>query len=135
MFSPSRTSLLLILCLSALSHSDNYAQGGKAAPARIRFLRGHTSAVIQGKLRGAQQSEYTIGAREGQKLNVKLIDAPAGSLSIKVMDSDDHELQLEDAGKQQWSLTLPKTSDFLILVVRSPGKAGLSRYKMTVKIE
>ncbi len=129
----SRCVLALAVTLS-LVPSGVHAQGGKAKPLPIEFQRGRDNATVAGKLRGAAQTEYVVGAKKDQKLTIKLFAAPPGSIIVKARDADGADLELRSDSKQQWSATLPKDGDYELRVVRASDKPGVSRYRLTVTI-
>ncbi|MGH9767966.1 MAG: hypothetical protein ACREAB_11075, partial [Blastocatellia bacterium] len=126
-------SVLIVIAFSFVLPSV-YAQGGKAAPLRIQFQRGRDSATVNGKLRGDQQAEYALGAKKGQKLTIHLYATPQSSITVKVRDPEGSDLELKPDSKQQWSAVLPNDGDYDIWVIRSSGKPGTSRYKLTITI-
>jgi len=111
-----------------------YAQGGKAEPLRIQFQRGRDRVTLNGKLRGDQQAEYALGARNNQKLIVSLVATPPRSITVKVRDPKGADLELKPDSDRQWSVVLPENGDYDIWVIRSSKKPGYSRYNLTVTI-
>ena len=59
------TALLLLVLLTA-------ASGARAQCTRIKFARGRTTAVINGKLGAGKKACYDLHAREGQRMTVHL---------------------------------------------------------------
>jgi hypothetical protein len=109
------------------------AQGGKAEPLRIQFARGRDGATLNGKLRGDQQAEYSLGAKKGQKLTLGLQATPPGSVTLKAMGPETN-LELKPNSNQQWEAVLPEDGDYEIWVIRASNKPGISRYKLRVTI-
>jgi hypothetical protein len=76
----SAAFLLLIASSAAIAQG-----GGKAEPNRIEFKRGTSSTTISGTVRGAEQAEYVLGAKKGQRLVIKLTSAPAKSSVFQLL--------------------------------------------------
>jgi hypothetical protein len=123
----------LLVLASTIALPQVAAQGGKAMPLRIQFGRGRDYATLNGKLRGDQQAEYSLGARKGQKLTISLQATPQGTVTVKAMGPESN-LELKPHSNQQWEAVLPDDGDYEIWVIRSTNKPGLSRYKLRVTI-
>jgi len=108
--------------------------GGKAEPNRIEFKRGTTSTTISGVVRGDEEAEYVLAARQGQKLTIKLTSTPGKSSVFQILGPDNDTLGLEYDANFDYSGVLPKTGDYFINVKRPTQAKGTSRYKMTVTI-
>jgi hypothetical protein len=121
--------LVLIACSAAMAQ-----RGGKAEPNRIEFKRGTTSTTISGTVRGDEQAEYVLGARQGQRLVIKLTSVPAKSSVFQLLGSDNDTLGLEFDANWDYSGTLPKTGDYFITVARPGESKGTSKYKLTVSV-
>ena len=121
--------------LLVLSTGVAIAQGGgKAEPNRIEFKRGTTSATINGVVRGDEEAEYVLAARQGQKLTIKLTSTPVKSSVFQILGPDNDTLGLEYDANFDYSGVLPKTGDYFITVKRPTQAKGTSRYTMTVTI-
>ena len=126
---------LPVLLLTFLACSGAVAQrGGKAEPNRIEFKRGATSTTINGTVRGDEQAEYVLGAKQGQKLVIKLTSVPAKSSVFQLLGPDNDTLGLEYDANYNYSGTLPRTGDYLITVARPTASKGTSRYKLTITV-
>ena len=121
--------LILIACSAALAQG-----GGKAEPNRIQFKRGATSTIISGVVRGDEQAEYVLGAKQGQRLVIKLTSVPVKSSVFQLLGEDNDTLGLEHDANFDYSGILPKTGDYFITVRRPTEAKGTSRYKLTVTI-
>jgi len=108
--------------------------GGKAEPNRIEFKHGTTSTTISGVVRGDEEAEYVLAARQGQKLTIKLTSTSVKSSVFQILGPDNDKLGLEHDANFDYSGLLPKTGDYFITVRRPTQSKGLSRYKMTVTI-
>jgi len=128
-------TILLVALAVLIACSAAFAQrGGKAEPNRIEFKRGTTSTTINGTVRGDEQAEYAVGAKQGQKLVITLTSVPAKSSVFQLLGPDNDTLGLEYDANYNYSGTLPKTGDYLITVARPSGSKGTSRYKLTVSV-
>ena len=122
--------LILVACSAAMAQG-----GGKAEPNRIEFKRGTTSTTIGGTVRGDEQAEYVLGAKQGQRLIMKLTSVPVKSSVFQLLGPDNDTLGLEFDSNWDYSGRLPKTGDYFITVARPTESKGTSRYKMTVSIQ
>jgi hypothetical protein len=127
---------LPVLLFTFLACSGAMAQrGGKAEPNRIEFKRGGTtSTTINGIVRGDEQAEYALGAKQGQRLVIKLTSVPAKSSVFQLLGPDNDTLGLEFDANWNYSGKLPKTGDYLITVARPTESKGTSKYKLTVSV-
>jgi hypothetical protein len=122
--------VILIVCAAAMAQKG----GGKAEPNRIEFKRGSNSTAINGTVRGDEEAEYVLAAKQGQRLVIKLASVPAKSSVFQILGEDNDTLGLEYDSNFDYSGVLPKTGDYFITVAR-PGKSkGVSRYKLTVTV-
>ena len=138
-FSYPRESALIhgcfLLLLLIIAGSTAFAQrGGKAEPNRIEFKRGTHSTTLSGEVRGDEEAEYTLAARQGQKLTIKLISVPAKSSVFQILGPDNDTLGLEFDANYSYSGVLPTTGDYFINVKRPTTAKGRSRYRLVVTI-
>jgi hypothetical protein len=131
-----RTFLLLpSLLLTIAACSVSLAQGGgKAEPLRIEFKRGGNSAIVSGKVRGTEEAEYILAARKGQKLIIKLTSVPRRSSVFDLKAPDNADLGLEYDANYEYTGVLPKTGDYLIIVVRPTTSPGTSTYNLSISV-
>ena len=105
---------------------------GGAEPLRIEFKRGAYSATISESVRGDEEAEYVLGAKQGQRLTIKLTSVPDKSSAFEFFSEDDtgnpHDTQLSYSG------VLPMTGDYFITVKRPAGAKGTSRYRLAVTV-
>src|SRR4030095_10516597 len=121
---------LVFLCAAPV-----FAQnGGKAEPLRIEFKRGTTSTTINGVVRGDEEAEYPLAARQGHRLTIKLTSTPMKSSVFQLLGPDNDTLGLEFDANFDYSGILPKTGDYFISVKRPTSAKGTSRYKLTVSV-
>lgn len=124
-----------LLCLFLFSSPAAVAQhGGKAEPNRIEFKRGTNSTTINGTVRGDEEAEYVLAARQGQKLIIKLTSVPVKSSVFQILGPDNDTLGLEYDANFSYTGVLPATGDYFISVKRPTTASGRSRYKLTITI-
>ena len=122
-------ALMVTTCWAAA-----YAQGGKAEPIRLQFLRGHDSTMVNGRLRGDAQTEYVLGAKTDQRLTIRLTATPNASVSVRARLPTGAELPLRVESRHVWSAQLPENGDYEIWVKRTAGDRSRSQYRLTVTI-
>jgi len=120
--------------LALMTSSAGLAQGGKAEPLRISFKRGAYSATISESVRGDEEAEYVLAAREGQRLIIKLTSVPEKSSVFELLSEGDDTPELLHDLSVNYSGVLPKTGDYFITVKRSKAAKGTSRYRLTVAV-
>lgn len=123
---------IFLFCAAAPAFAQN---GGKAEPLKIQFKRGTTSTTINGVVRGDEEAEYTLNARQGQRLTIKLTSTPVKSSVFQLLGPDNDTLGLEYDANFDYSGVLPKTGDYFISVKRPTSAKGTSRYKMTITVK
>jgi hypothetical protein len=110
------------------------AQGGKAEPLRISFKHGAYSTTISESVRGDEEAEYVLAAKQGQRLIVKLTSVPDKSSVFELLSEGNDTLELMHDVDVNYSGVLPKTGDYFITVKRSTEAKGVSRYRLTVGV-
>jgi hypothetical protein len=136
-FSYLRKSALICGCfvfLSCAAATGAAQHGGKAEPNRIEFKRGANSTTVSGVVRGDEEAEYVLSAKQGQRLTIKLTSVPAKSSVFQILGEDNETLGLEYDANFNYSGVLPKTGDYFINVKRPTTAKGTSRYRMTITI-
>ena len=109
--------------------------GGKAEPNRIEFKRGATSTTVAGTVRGDEEAEYVLSAKQGQRLTIKITSVPAKSSVFQLLGEDNDTLGLEHDANFDVALVLPKTGDYFINVKRPTETKGSSRYRMIITVK
>jgi hypothetical protein len=128
-------TLVPALLFTLFAGSAAMAQGGgKAEPNRIEFKRGANTTTLSGTVRGAEEAEYVLTAKKGQKLIIKLTSVPVKSSVFQLLGEDNDTLGLEYDANFDYSGILPKTGDYFINVKRPTEAKGTSRYKLTVTV-
>ena len=124
----------LLLLLTLLGANVFAQRGGKAEPNRIEFKRGSYTTTLSGEVRGDEEAEYTLAARKGQKLTIKLSSVPAKSSVFQILGPDNDTLGLEFDANYSYSGVLPTTGEYFISVKRPTTAKGRSRYRLIVTI-
>jgi hypothetical protein len=113
-----------------------FAQGGgKAEPLRIEFKRGATSTSVTGSVRNAEQYEYVLGAKKGQRLTIKITSSPVKTSVFQLLGEDQDTLGLEHDANFNVSIVLPKDGDYFIFVSRPTTAKGSSRFTLAITIK
>jgi len=123
---------LLLFCAAPAVLAQN---GGKAEPLKIEFKRGTTSTTLNGVVHGSEEAEYTLTARQGQRLTIKLTSTPVKSSVFQLLGPDNDTLGLEFDANFNYSGVLPKTGDYFISVKRPSEAKGTSRYRLTITVK
>src|SRR6476620_7053389 len=122
---------IFLFCAAAPAFAQN---GGKAEPLKIEFKRGTTSTTIGGVVRGGEEAEYTLTARQGQRLTIKLTSTPVKSTCFDLKGPDGVNPGLEYDCNYDYAKTLPATGEYFLKVSRPITGKGTARYKMTITI-
>lgn len=124
----------LLLLLTIASTAALAQGGGKAEPNRIEFKRGMSSTTISGTVRGDEEAEYVLAARQGQKLTIKLTSVPAKSSCFDLKGPDGVDVGLEYDCNWSYAKTLPATGDYFFSIKRPATAKGRSRYRLMITI-
>ena len=108
--------------------------GGKAEPLRIEFKRGTTTKTISDSVRGSEQAEYVLSARQGQRLSIRLTAVPAKSSCFLLYGPDNPQVDLSLDCVSSYSMKVPANGDYFLTVTRASDSKGTSRYRMTITI-
>lgn len=85
----------------------------QAAPQRVKFQSGHSSATLKGRIIGFDAKDYVVGAKAGQAMAVRLSSSNPGAYfviySINGRATDMNETT-------EWSENLSESGDYLIRV-------------------
>jgi len=118
--------IISVLGLATIASADGVTK-------RVKFARGKSSATISGAVVRGDRDTYTVGAKAGQMMSVKITSTEDNAV-FQVMDADGEYLQ--DAGDgddaKSWTGDLPSTGDYKIIV---GGTRGNASYKLTVSIK
>jgi len=100
---------------------------------RLRFAKGKSSTVVSGAVVRGDRDTYTLGAKAGQMMSVKITSVEKNAV-FQIQDSAGNFLTGADEGDDamNWSNELPSTGDYKIIV---GGTRGNASYKLTVSIK
>ena len=113
---------------------------GSAAPLwakdwthRLRFKRGHSTAVVEGGVIREDQDIYLVGARKGQTMRVHLTSLENNAAFTILQPRSRKALPGTEEGKDptRWSGRLPRSGEYQIRVAPTRGNTG---YKLKVTI-
>lgn len=117
--------LLLLLATCAFAAQEGLTK-------RVRFARGRTTATLKNSVVRGTQDRYTLEARAGQKMNVRITSLERNAVFTIYTPAG---RTLEGAGEGQdarnWSGKLPESGDYLIEV---GGTRGNATYTLTVSV-
>jgi hypothetical protein len=108
--------------------------GGKAEPLRIEFKAGGNSATVTGRIKDQEEAEYSLFAKKGQRLNVRLTSTPRKSSVFSLIAPENADLGMEFDANWSYSGVLPKTGDYLITIARPTSDRGSSNYRLAVTV-
>lgn len=120
----------------ALFSIGGFAQGGKAEPNRIAFAKGKSSAVKTGFLKSGETYEYVFGAKEGQKIKIKIVSTvPKGKFHYFSLLGDGFDFATEYDTNYSYEFTAPNTGDYLLNVNFNPtAKVTSGKFSLTLTI-
>lgn len=134
-----KTKSAFILCILFVFALSIFAQnGGKAEPNRIKFVKGKSSAIVSGKVKGDEQAEYIFAANEGQTVKLKISSTPKGKFtSFKIINAyGEPEYLPEYDSYFDYEFTALYSGDYLIWVnFRAAGKVLSAKYNLTLSIK
>jgi len=104
----------------------------------IQFAKGASSATVKGTIKGDQTVDYTVHARAGQTMSVKL-DTTRGANYFNVLPpgSNDVAIFVGSSGGNEWSGALPADGEYKLRVylMRSAARRNESAsYALTVGV-
>jgi hypothetical protein len=85
----------------------------KPASKRVKFPRGHTSAIVSGKVSPGFGDTYLIDARAGQRMILRLTRA-GKSISFMVISPGARQSLIDRA--KTWTGVLPESGEYRVLV-------------------
>lgn len=105
---------------------------------KVAFPVGKSSTIIQGSIAGDQTMDYTIGANQGQKLNVTLTNKSKDSyFNVLPPGSQGEAIFIGQNDGNKCSIVLPSTGTYKIRVyqMRSAARRGeKASYSLSVSI-
>jgi len=122
----------LFLMLSSLARADGIETRA------VQFAKGKSSATIKGTIRGDQTIDYTLRAKAGQTMSVKLATSKgANYFNVLPPGSNDEALFVGSSGGNEWTGTLPADGEYKLRVylMRSAARRNeAANYTLTVGI-
>ena len=99
---------------------------------RVRFPRGGTTATLKNSVVRGTVDRYTIGARSGQKMTVRITSLEDNAIFVIYQpDGEILEGSGEGTNEMNWSGALPHSGDYVIEV---GGTRGNATYKLKVTV-
>lgn len=95
---------------------------------RIQFARGSSSAVVENAVVRGTRDTYLLGAKAGQKMTVSITSVENNA----VFDIISPQQKILKQEATSWSIKLPTTGDYRIVV---GGTRGNATYKLRVEIK
>ena len=127
---PALAFLLLI--------SLTVAEAGEIVTRALQFAKGHSSATIQGTVKGAQTIDYSLRARAGQNMSVTLKTSnSANYFNVLPPGSNDEAIFVGSTDGNEWAGALPADGDYKVRVylMRSAARRNeVADYTLTVSI-
>ncbi|MDB5100398.1 MAG: hypothetical protein JWM80_4819 [Cyanobacteria bacterium RYN_339] len=136
----SRPFATCLVVLGLLAAAPAWARG-EATP--LKFAPGASSASVQGGAPQGLHAHYTLGARKGQKMKLR-VSSTGNNAGIAIFlpgwtfDKDGYPSgkMLAGAGEKEdvstWNGTLPASGTYLVDI---GGRHGGTDYKLTVEIK
>ena len=133
----NRSTLTRLFWLSAaLCVAAGVLSAQSGVVQRISFKRGSTSATVKGAVVRGTRDHYTIGARRGQRMTLRLTSLEQTAefqlypSQVNIAESTNGEppdqtlVQMNSRGEEtHWSGNLPATGDYRIVVGPTRGNA------------
>jgi hypothetical protein len=122
----------LLLMTSSLAYADG------TETRAVQFAKGKSSATIKGAIQGEQAIDYTLRARAGQTMSVKLATKHgANCFNVLPPGSNDEALFVGSSSGNEWTGTLPADGEYKLRVylMRSAARRNeAANYTLTVGI-
>jgi hypothetical protein len=130
--------MLLSVVASLLLMTSSLAYAGGIETRAVQFAKGKSSATIKGTIQGDQTIDYTLRARAGQTMSVKLATSKgANYFNVLPPGSNDEALFVGSSGGNEWTGTLPADGEYKLRVylMRSAARRNeAANYTLTVGI-
>jgi hypothetical protein len=126
---------MLAVCLASLAPMTVAAE---IQTQPVQFDKGSSSATIKGSLKGDQTIDYTLRARAGQTMSVKLAtEDGANYFNVLPPGSNDEAIFIGSSDGNEWTGTLPADGEYKVRVylMRSAARRNeTANYTLTVGI-
>ncbi len=132
------SSALFSLLTTLLFASLPVAHAEEITTQAVHFAKGHSSATLKGAIKGRQTIDYTLRAKAGQTMSVKLQSAHgANYFNVLPPGSNNVAIFIGSTGGNEWTGALPADGEYTIRVylMRSAARRNESApYTLTVGI-
>ncbi len=113
----NRSSLLSAVLAFLWLFVSPLAQAGEIQVKPVQFAKGHSSATIQGRIKGDQTIDYTLRAKAGQTMSVALKTGNgANYFNVLPPGSNDEAIFVGSTDGNKWSGTLPADGEYKVRV-------------------
>lgn len=113
-------------------------QAGEIRTQPVQFAKGHSSATIEGKIKGEQTIDYTLRAKAGQTMSVTLKTSNgANYFNVLPPGSDGEAIFIGSTSGNEWTGALPADGEYKVRVylMRSAARRNeTASYTLTVGI-
>ncbi len=133
----SRPATIIMAIAIILFTATVEAAAQSAAPNRIRFAKGSSSATVSETLSGDEEYDMVFGAKKGQRITMSVrSDAGPSLFNFTFMGDGFDVASDDDEPYTMTSLLAPETGDYLVTVRKNPKAAvRTARFYFTLKIE
>ena len=107
---------------------------GQGVKQKVRFAKGSSSTTISGAVIRGERDRYYVGAKQGQKMSVKITSLEDNAVFQIFLPGEQEALSGagEEDDATNWSGELPDDAEYVIVV---GGTRGNATYKLTVSIK
>ena len=122
---------LATLFICSFASGSIYADGVKK---KVRFAKGTSSTTIKGAVIRGDRDRYTVGAKAGQTMSVKITSLEKNAV-FQICFAGEQEClpgASEGDDAMKWSGELPVDNDYVIVV---GGTRGNATYTLTISIK
>lgn len=127
-----------VLLVSLILATAPLAQAEGITTRPVQFAKGTASATIKGSIKGDQTIDYSLRARAGQTMSVKLATKHgANYFNVLPPGSQDEAIFVGSSGGNEWTGALPADGEYKLRVylMRSAARRGESAdYTLTVSV-
>jgi hypothetical protein len=129
--SPLRSPALVVLSLAGILAVSGRSE--QEPPRAIRFARGSHSAEVQGSVVRGEVRRYSLGARAGQRMQIRLSSIERNAVFQLYRPGGGQAMPGAGEGQdaRSWSGALPVNGSYLVVVGSTRGNAS---YTLRVSI-
>lgn len=125
--------LLAIFVFGGALAASAQNMSGTVVTKAVKFAKGKHEATVAGSAKYAMSYVYTLGAKEGQTMDVS-VTAKNRELTFSVIGPDDETIE-GAFGVTEWSGTLPASGKYQVVVVMNDENAGAVPFTLKAKIK